>query len=214
MKDFFIELGSKIEEAVIEDFRHIRSQIGNEKIYAIVLATDGDCITLNLWVNTYEHLEKKDTEYGYHDKEAYINEHQNRLTSEEIDKIRNDEDYLTLKWVPDEYGYSYDGASGTVEISKLLFDKSKALYDEIDLLEKSEQEQKSEEMQTEFCELFLETTTASFLNLIQGNAFALDPEEVTYFIHMTDDDRTDIIAKESAKALNCKKVYEEFLKNI
>jgi hypothetical protein len=54
--------------------------------------------------------------------------------------------------------------------------------------------------------------TSVFLELIQANVFGFDPDEVTYFISISDDDRAEEIENNSAKVLNSKKVYEEFLK--
>ena len=63
-----------------------------------------------------------------------------------------------------------------------------------------------------FTRLFLETVTSVFKELIQSNVFGFEPDEVTYFITMSDDNRTKKIENNSAKALNSKKVYKEFLK--
>ena len=63
-----------------------------------------------------------------------------------------------------------------------------------------------------FTELFFETVTSTFQELIQSNVFGFNPNEVTYFITMSDDDRAEEIENNSAKVLNTKKVYEEFLK--
>ena len=101
--------------------------------------------------------------------------------------------------MPDEWDYSSEKAGGTVDICGLLFEKNKSLWDEAD------------EVLEEFCNLFIEAITTAFHNLIQANSFGLAPEEVTYFIHMTDDDRAEKIAKESSKVLNTKNVHEEFL---
>ena len=85
MKDFFDGLIPKIQEAIMEDFRDIKKQIGDETIYAAVLATDSDCITLGLWINTVEKIEPKDIEYGFYDKEEYIEDNKDFLSPEEID---------------------------------------------------------------------------------------------------------------------------------
>jgi hypothetical protein len=162
MKDFFNGLLPQIQEAIMEDYRDIQEQIGDEEIYVAVLTTDSDCITLALWANTVENMTEDD------------------------------------KWIVDEWDYE---AAGTAKICKLLHAQEKALHDE----------DASDEKFDEFYRLFIETVTTAFASLIQSNAFGLDPEKVIYFIHMTDDERADIIARDSAKALNSPKRYEWFL---
>lgn len=56
MKSFFNELVAKIEQAVKTDMEQIREAIGDEKLYAVALVTDSDCITLFLTLNTYEYM--------------------------------------------------------------------------------------------------------------------------------------------------------------
>jgi len=181
MKDFFDGLVSKIEVAVIEDFKDIKQQVEDEKIYAAVLVTDGDCITLGLWINTIEQMEKKDIHYGFRAPE-------------------------TTKWMPDEWKYDSTKAGGTVDISRLLYAKEQSLNDEAE-------NPMTDEIYDEFYKLFIETVTTAFQNLIQANAFELDPEEVAYFLYMTDDDRVNGIVKESSKQLNTAKVHEELLRD-
>ena len=206
MKDFFDGLIPKIQEAVIKDFQNIQKQVGGEKIYAVVLATDSDCITLGLWVNTIEQMKKKDIKYGYNDFDAYLKSfEQYNLSDEEIEEIKNGPP-PTTKWMPDEWAYDSTKAGGTVDISKLLFDKSRALCNEAS-------GSVTDEIYDEFYSLFIETVTTAFRNLIQANAFGLAPEDVAYFLYMTDDDRVNDIVKESAKLLNTMKVYEEILKD-
>ena len=206
MKDFFNGLVSKIHEAVIEDFKDIQKQVGGEKIYAAVLATDSDCITLGLWVNTIEQMEKKDIKYGYNDFDAYLKSlEQYNLLDEEIDNIKNGPP-PTTKWMPDEWAYDSTKAGGTVDISKLLFDKSEAFYNEAS-------GSVSDKVYNEFYSLFIETVTTAFRNLIQANAFGLAPEDVAYFLYMTDDDRVNDIVKESAKLLNIASVSEKLLRD-
>ena len=55
---FFKNLEHNIEQAVKKDMKKILKETGNEKIYAVALVTDSDCITLYLAVNTYEFMEK------------------------------------------------------------------------------------------------------------------------------------------------------------
>jgi len=182
MRDFFDGLMPKIQEAVAEDFRDIQKQVGDEKIYVAVLATDSDCITLSLWINTIEQMTKTDIKYGWHGPAE------------------------TTKWMPDEWKYYSNKPEGTAGISKLLRAKEQALYDEAGGL-------LADEMYDKFYKLFIETVTRALQNLIQTNAFGLNPEEVTYFLYMTDDDRVSDVVKESAKQLNTTKMYEEFMRD-
>ena len=205
MKEFFEELIPKIQEAVTKDFQDIQKQVGGEKIYAAVLATDSDCITLGLWVNTIERMEKKDIEYSYNDFDAYLKSlEQYNLSTKIIEEIKNAPP-PTTKWMPDEWAYESNKAGGTVDISKLLFDKSQALYDEAN-------DSVLDKVYDEFYRLFIEAVTTAFRNLIQANAFGLASEDVTYFLYMTDDDRVNDIVKDSSKLLNTVRVHEGFLK--
>jgi len=209
MKGFFNELLPKIQEAVVKDYQEILRQVGGEKIYAAVLGTDSDCITLGLNVNTVEHMTKTDIGYGYHDKEAYIEKWGKYMPPEEIEWLKHKNSPIeSTKWQPGEWGYFSAEPGGTVDISSLLFAKSMAICDELDDLPEDE----FDKIYDEFVVLFMETVTAAFVHLIQNNAFGLDPGEATYFIHMTDDNRAVGIAKESAKRLNSAEVYEQFLK--
>jgi len=206
MKDFFEGLVPKIQEAVIKDFQNIQEQVGSEKIYAAVLATDSDCITLGLWVNTIEQMEKRDIEYGYNDFDAYLKGlEQYNFSDEVMEEIKNGPP-PTTKWMPDEWKYASTKAGGTVDISKLLYNKSKAIYDEAG-------DSMIDEIYDEFYKLFIESVTTAFHNLIKANAFGLAPEDITYFLYMTDDDRVNSIVKESAKLLNTAGVCEEFLRD-
>jgi len=150
-------------------------------------------------------MEKKDIEYSYNDLDAYIKSLEKyNISAKTIEEIRNSP-LPTTKWMPDEWKYSSTKPGGTVEISKLLYAKSEALYKEIgDLL--------ADEMYEEFYKLFIETATIAFSNLVQSNAFKLCPNETTYFLYMTDDDRVSGIVNESSKQLNTHAVHEEFMK--
>jgi len=169
VKEFFEGLIPKIQEAVTKDFQDIQKQVGGEKIYAAVLATDSDCITLGLWVNTIERMEKKDIEYSYNDFDAYLKSlEQYNLSTKIIEEIKNAPP-PTTKWMPDEWAYESNKAGGTVDISKLLFDKSQALYDEANgsVLDK---------VYDEFYRLFIEAVTTAFRNLIQATSIARNTE--------------------------------------
>jgi len=191
METFFKGINKKIQKAAKKDFPKIKKMLKNENPYAVAFVTDSDCVTLWLGVNTYEFLEKTDAKYA------------------------EDGDDYTTKWIPDEWGYSTDwDDSGFVKISEKLSDKMDSIYDEIDKLEADLTDDQEQELVEEygFTKLFLETVTSAFQELIQANAFGFDPEKITYFISMTDDERTYEIEDNSAKLLNSKKVYEEFLK--
>ena len=90
---FFKNLEHNIEQAVKKDMKKILKETGNEKIYAVALVTDSDCITLYLAVNTYEFMEK-------HDKEYLIDMD---LSEEDIKNLKEGSASLT-QWLPDEWG--------------------------------------------------------------------------------------------------------------
>jgi hypothetical protein len=226
VREFFN--GLRIKEALIEDFQTIRSQVSDEKIYSVVLATDSDCICIGLWANTYEHLMKTDAKYGYDDRARYIEDSLKKVEDlvKHAQEIRNnkvmdgDEAYAnslqeiadqrlqhiehvksgaeeppTKKWSPGEWNYGGNG-NGTVKISELLREYSWEILDE-------------NADYNEFHRMFLEYATTGFKEAIPS--FGLNLDDVTFFVHMTDDDRAADIARESAKALNTNKVIEQFL---
>ena len=188
MEFFFNEIKKRIKEAVEKEFPRIKKELGKEKVYAVAFVTDSDCVTLWLGVNTYEFLEKKDAEYAA-------------------------KGYGETKWFPSEWGYS-DGNSQISRIGVELSEKMGSVISHIkshadnlsykqlyDLIENSG-----------FSKLFIETVTSAFLELIQSNVFGFNPDEVTYFISMSDDNRTVEIENNSANVLNSQKVYKEFKK--
>jgi len=226
VREFFS--GLKIKEALIEDFQIIRSQAGNEKIYSVALATDSDCICIDLWANTYEYLIAVDVKYGYDDMEKYIKGALIKVDDlvKRAQEIRNNkvmnggEAYAnslqeiadqklqwieriksgleappTTKWCPDEWGYLSNG-EGTAKIYELLCGYDGEIPD-------------ANADYNEFHRMFLEYATKGFKDAIP--AFGLNLDEVTFFIHMTDDERADDIALNSAKALNTEKVSEQFI---
>ena len=186
---FFKEIGEKIKETVKKDFPKIRKELGKEKPYSIAFVTDSDCITLLLWVNTYEFLEKADAEYA------------------------EDGDDYTTKWNPDEWGY-LDESSQFLRISDELYDKKSSVIDHIERqTDNISSVQLSNLIEDSgFPKLFLEMVTSTFQVLIKANVFGYNHEEITYFITMNDDKRAVEIENNSANILNSKKVYEEFLK--
>lgn len=184
---FFKNLEHNIEQAVKKDMKKILKETGNEKIYAVALVTDSDCITLYLAVNTYEFMEK-------HDKEYLIDMD---LSEEDIKNLKEGSASLT-QWLPDEWGYSDDDNSELAKISELLYENSES--DEYDD-EEYEENQK----------LFFETVTSAFKHLIEEKVFGEYSEKITYFISMSDDDRAEAIENNSAKLLNSPNIYETFL---
>ena len=196
MEAFFKDLEIKIQEAVKSEMPKILKNIGNEKIYAIALVTDHDCITLFLAVNTYEYMEKTDKKYidsGY-------------LSEEDIKRFKEGTGSLT-KWMASEWGYSDENYSQFNDISKLLYDKE-ASISEIEY----EDYDKEDEAYQKYKSLFFDTVTSAFKHLIEENVFGEHSEEITFFVSMTDDDMAMEIENHSAKLLNPKNVYEAFLK--
>ncbi len=185
MKEFFENLESKIYEAVKNDIKPILKKVGDEKIYAVALVTDSDCITLYLVLNTYEYMQKTD--------ENYIRKFQDSWSEEIIKDIREGSRYLT-KWIPAEWGYSNGKESAFVKISEALFKK------EMDLEEYGEHQEE-----------FFQTVTSAFKRIVDEKAFGKDSDKITYFISISDDERTPEIENESAKVLNSEGVYQTFL---
>lgn len=187
MKSFFNNLAKKIEQAVKMDMEQIRKEIGEEKIYAVALVTDSDCITLFLALNTYEYMRNRDVEY--------LEMLRNYLSEEDIKNVKEGTASLT-KWTPDEWGYSDGKNSQLVEINKLLYDK---------------ENENSNEYERHNA-LFFEAVTSAFKNLIAAKTFGNNSDEITYFISMSDDERAYEIEDFSAKMLNSESVYQAFLK--
>lgn len=186
MKSFFEKISTEIENAVKKDINKILKEIGEERVYAIAFVTDSDCITLYLAINTYEYMNKKDHEY--------IELLQDKLSEEYIKKVKEGSCSIT-KWNPAEWGYSDESNSNLAEVSKLLF---------------SEEEDNPAEYEKNI-DLFFEAVTSAFQRLIQLKVFGQDLEEVTYFISISDDERTYEIENFSAKLLNSENIYKKFL---
>lgn len=186
MELFFKNLGYKIEQAVKKDVQRILTEIGDERIYSVALVTDSDCITLFLAINTYEYMEKEDKKQMEELSEGGYSE-------EEIKDISKHSISLT-KWIPDEWGYSDGKNSELVEISKLLFEKGISNPKEYE----------------KHTDLFLETVTLAFQHVIESKIFGERSEEITYFISMSDDDRTPEIEDHSAQLLSSENVYKKF----
>ena len=189
LEKFFKEFGEKLKATIKNDFPKIRKEYGKEKPYAVAFVTDSDCTTLWLGINTCEFLKKADAEYS-----------------------EDDDDYTT-KWNPDEWGYS-DESAQLVKLSDELYEKSRALIDEI---ENQTNDITTDELgkridESGFPQLFIKMVTTVFQELIQTDVFGLVPNEVTYFITMNDDERAIEIENTSAELLNSKELYVEFLK--
>ena len=118
----------------------------------------------------------------------------NSLSEEDIKNVKEGTASLT-KWTPDEWGYSGGKNSKLVKISKLLYDKENA--------DSKEYEKHNA--------LFFEAVTSAFKNLIAAKTFGNNSDEITYFISMSDDERTYEIEDFSAKLLNSDSVCQAFL---
>lgn len=187
MKEFFKDLSSKIQKAVQADIKNILQEVGEEKIYAVALVTDSDCITLYLALNTDEYMKEKE--------ERYVQMFKNHLTEEDIKKIKDGSKSFT-KWIPDEWGYSDGKNSELNKISKLLYEK----------------EESDSEEYAKHIDLFLEAVTSALKQLIEEKTFGERSEEIMYFISMSDDERAEGIENNSARLLNSENLYEKFLK--
>ena len=186
MKVFFEQIGNKIEKAVKEEIQKILKNIGEEKVYAVALVTDCDCITLYLAVNTYEYMKKRD--------EKYIEMMQGKMPQEKIERVKEGVESFT-KWIPDEWGYSDEKGSELAKISELLFKK----------------EASDSEEYAKYKETFIKTVVSAFKRVIEQKCFDKLSEEVTYFVSVSDGDEIYKIENYSAKLLNTEKVYKNFL---
>lgn len=186
---FFEDLSKRIVTAVKKDMERIIKEVGEEKIYSVALVTDSDCITLYLALNTYEYMKKRD--------EQYVKILKGKIAEEKIASVKNGTSSFT-KWIPDEWGYSDGNNSELNKISKLLYEK----------------EEKNSGEYEKNIDLFFEAVTTAFKQLIEEKTFGKDCEEITYFISMSDDERTSDIEDYSAKLLNSENVCKTFLKRM
>lgn len=189
MELFFEDLSKRIVTAVKKDMERIIKEVGEEKIYSVALVTDSDCITLYLALNTYEYMKKRD--------EQYVKILKGKIAEEKIASVKNGTSSFT-KWIPDEWGYSDGNNSELNKISKLLYEK----------------EEKNSGEYEKNIDLFFEAVTTAFKQLIEEKTFGKDCEEITYFISMSDDERTSDIEDYSAKLLNSENVCKTFLKRM
>ena len=187
MKQFFDENRLEVVKAGKEDAKKILNQIGKEQIYGAALVTDSDCITLYLAVNTYEKMREKDLKY--------MNMFQAHLTEEQIEGLKNGTLSMT-KWVPAEWAYSDGRGSELNNVSTLLYQKEEANSAEY----------------AENTALFFEAVTEAWRILITDKIFGEKTEDITYFVSMSDDNRSETIENYSASQLNRQELYEAFLK--
>ena len=187
MKQFFEKISLEIVEAVKKDAKKILKEVRNEQIYAAALVTDSDCITLYLAVNTYEQMREKDLKY--------LKLFGDDLDEEEIEGINNGTLSMT-KWIPDEWAYSDGKESKLNNVSKQLYAK----------------EEENSAVYAENKALFLEAVTDAWKTLTKDKVFGEKMEDITYFVSMNDDNRTEAIENYSASQLNRKEIYEAFLK--
>lgn len=190
MELFFEELKNKIQQAVKDDFKRILMEVGEEKIYSIALVTDSDCTSLFLAVNTYEYMRKQD--------DNSIEEAKDCLPKEIVEKMKAGLLCIS-KWVPADWGYSDGKKSKLNKVSEMLYHKEESLGPD-------------DAVKSKYQELVLETIISTFHMLIQSDAFGEISKEITFFVSMSDDERTEDIENYSAKLLNSEEVYEEFLK--
>ncbi|MBQ7955904.1 MAG: DUF4303 domain-containing protein [Lachnospiraceae bacterium] len=187
MKHFFDEIRLEVYKAVKQDVKKILNQIGQEQIYGAALVTDSDCITLYFAVNTYEKMREKDLKY--------MNMFQAHLTEEKIEGLKNGALSMT-KWVPAEWAYSGGKESELNNVSKLLYQKEEA---------------NSAEYEGNTA-LFFEAVTEAWRMLIADKILGEKTEDITYFVSMSDDNRSETIENYSASQLNRQELYEAFLK--
>ena len=189
LEKIFDEIGPKIKKTIIDDYPKIREKIGKEKPYALAFVSDDEYITFWLGINTYEYLAKTDAKYNKDGVE------------------------YTTKWNPAEWGYTI-ADNELAKISDGLSEKTDDIFSQLKGANniRSFEEYNDLIESTGYPGLFIKTITEVFQELIRADVFGLDPTEVTYFITMSDDERSVEIENKSAEILNIKKVYEEFLK--
>lgn len=195
MENFFIDLKERLVKAIELDFTNIKKMIDNEKIYALSLVTDSDTVSLFLAVNTNEFLEKKNDVENSQDDELFAQFAE--FFPEKLDELDN----ITYdtKWIPAEWGYSNNDLKHS-EIALIvpnLFKKGSALDSQELLL---------------FQRLFFECLTSTLQTLIKKGVFIDNTQEITIFISISDDERTEEIENFSAEILNSEDIYNKFSK--
>lgn len=77
-----------------------------------------------------------------------------------------------------------------------------------------QKEESDSEEYEKHIDLFLETVTSAFKHVIESKIFGENSDEITYFISMSDDEKTPEIQNYSAKILNSENVYKRFHEEI
>lgn len=195
MEDFFSDLKERLVKAIELDFTNIKKMICNEKIYALSLVTDSDTVSLFLAVNTNEFLEKKNDEDDNQDDELFAQFAEYFPEKfDELDNITYD-----TKWIPAEWGYSNNDLkhSEMALIVPKIFEEGSTLdTQEFPLFQK----------------LFFECLTSALQKLIKKGVFIDNNQEITIFISISDDERTEEIENFSAEILNSEEIYNKFSK--
>ncbi|WP_345893202.1 DUF4303 domain-containing protein [Ferdinandcohnia quinoae] len=113
---------------------------------------------------------------------------------DELDNITYDP-----KWIPAEWRYSNNDLkySEIALIIPILFEKASAIESQEQLL---------------FQRSFFECLTSTLQTLVKKGIFVDDTQEITIFISISDDERTEEIENFSAKILNSEGIYNKFSK--
>lgn len=187
MEYFFKSIEPRMYQAIKNEAKYILQKIGREKMYAMALVTDEDCISLYLAANTFEFLRKKDL--------ANLTFMKPYLSEDEIEGVQNGS-YSLTKWIPAEWGYSGEQKGDLTEISRLLFEQGVNHAP-------AEYEKKKT--------LFFETVISMLKRVIAENLFGDPTNDITFFVTLSDGDGIYELENRSAQQLNSAEVYEQFL---
>lgn len=186
-ESFFADIENKVYDAIKKDTESIVTMSGCEKLYAMALVADEDCVSVYFAANTLEKAREKDLKYAEMMKA--------RLTEEEIDAVKNG-DKSFVKWIPAEWAYSIGNNSPFTSISKILF--------------KQESRNPSEYAKNK--NLFFECLTNAMKRIAEENSTQDGFKDITYFITLCDGDGIQQIEDNSAKQLNRPDLYEQFMR--
>lgn len=186
-KSFFANIEEKIYVAMKKDIESILKRIGQEKLYAMALVTDEDCVSVYFAANTLEKAREKDLKYAEMMKA--------RLKEEEIKAVK-DGTKSFVKWVPDEWAYSIGKNSPFTEISKMLL----------------KQDERNAEEYAKSKPMFFECLTTAMKKIAEENQKREEFSNITYFITLCDGNGIEEIKDFSAKQINSQEVYERFMK--
>lgn len=103
------------------------------------------------------------------------------------------------KWKINDWGYS-DRMNGR----KSLLSKA------CQMLSNHDRKDHDEHLRTR--DVFIETAASAFRRAILKHPLTADPDDVTYYISVSDSDRAKRLENFSSKMLNSKAVYKEFFK--